>query len=163
MFVHWTSSPPYSGSPDQLGTSQKGPARHGKIQPGPGQRGDHAEPHGLRPEGQRSLPAATVVHLLPLRQRGGQHGHQLRRLGHGAPLGDEVEDGAGRVHRGPALPGLRRSGLQRAGAAIREQPEDHDHPREGSVPEETPLRHSRWAGGANQGEWHKHRVCWARN
>lgn len=144
IFIHQTSSFfPNSGSPDELGASQKDPARNGEIQPGPGQRGDHAEPHGLRPEGQRSLPAATTVHLLPLRQRGGQHGHHLRRLSHGAPLGDEVENGAGRLHCGHALPGLRRSDLQRTGAAIREQPEDHDHPREGSVSGETPLRHSR--------------------
>lgn len=154
---------PYSGSPDQLGTSQKGPAWHGEIQPGPGQRGDHAEPHGLRPEGQRSLSATTTLHLLPLRQCGGQHGHQLWWLSHGAPLSDEVEDSAGRVHCGHALPGLRRSGLQRAWAAIREQPEDHYHPWKVSVSGETPLRHSRWAGGPNQGEPHKYTCCRTRN
>lgn len=142
-----------SGGPDQLGPSQEDAARHGEVQPGPGQRGDHAEPHGLRSEGQRPLPAAAPLLLLPLCQRGGQHGRQLRRRsGAGPPVGDEVEDGAGGVRGGPPLPDLRRPGLPRHGAALWEHAEDEHHPGEGLVPWETPLCDLWWAGGTHPGK-----------
>jgi len=151
-----------SGGPNQLGSSQKGPVWHGKVQSGPGQRGHHAEPHGLRPQGQRPLSAAAPVHLLPLGQRGGQHGRQLRQHGGGAALGDEVEDGAGRVHRGRSLPGWWRSGVQGAGAAVRERPEEQHHSGEGVVLEETPLCLSSRAGGTHQGEsWEVELLFWS--
>lgn len=107
-----------SGSPDQLGPTQKGPAWHGEVQPRPGQRGNHAKPDRLRPKGQWSLSTSTPLHLFPFCQRGGQHGRQLRQLGRGAPFGDEVEDGGGGVRRSPSLSGLWRPGIQCTGAAF---------------------------------------------
>lgn len=57
-----------SGSPDQLGPTQKGPAWHGEVNPGPGKCCYHAKPNGLRPESQWSLSTATSVHLISLCQ-----------------------------------------------------------------------------------------------
>ena len=107
-----------SGGPVQLGPPQEGPAWHGEVHSSPGQCGHHAESNELRAEDQRPLSTAASVHLIALRQRGGQHGCQLRGHGLRPPLSDEVEDGAGRVHRGRSLPGLRRPGVQGAGDAV---------------------------------------------
>lgn len=63
-----------------------------------------------------------------------------------------MEDGGDRVCGGGDVPGVRQSGLLRAGATLREQPEGLHHAGEGPVPAEEPLRLSSRARGPHQGE-----------